>query len=389
MTRWALALLLLTLTGCAAFPVPATAGGAAPVPAGGAAPVPAGGAAPRPPESLPPATAAISRPVPSPPLALVSPAPAPGVELAASADELAALDDDEEEQGPTAGQAPVARAAPAGPPLSDAEIAQRFHHDPASLGPASIGPASAGALVNGVQMPRGDHWQLLDPGRAWGTQETVDALVRSIERVNERLPGAPPVAIGHLSAKNGGHLSPHKSHQSGRDADVGYYYKSGPRPFVHATEDNLDLAAHLGPRQGGPQRDHRRHDLHRSRRAEGPRGLRAAVAARTPAFVDEVFQSPRQERARPHPARQGPRQPHPFPLAQPRRRGDGPPRRPLRGHPQGPPGRASRRGPRPPATRRSAPAAATRWSSWPGATGPRWKKSSAPTASLATRSARG
>jgi LysM repeat protein len=96
-------------------------------------------------------------------------------------------------------------------------------------------------LVNGVQMPQGEHWSVRDPGHAWGTQETVDALVHCIERVNKGYPGAPPLHIGHLSAKSGGHLSPHKSHQSGRDADIGYYYKSGVHPFIRATEDNLDL----------------------------------------------------------------------------------------------------------------------------------------------------
>jgi penicillin-insensitive murein endopeptidase len=65
--------------------------------------------------------------------------------------------------------------------------------------------------------------------------------VHCIHRVHQRFAGAPPLVIGHLSARNGGRLSPHKSHQSGRDADVGYYYKAGPRSFVHATEDNLDL----------------------------------------------------------------------------------------------------------------------------------------------------
>jgi penicillin-insensitive murein endopeptidase len=104
-----------------------------------------------------------------------------------------------------------------------------------------VGAPSAGALVNGVQMPKGDHWQLIDPGRAWGTQETVDALVHCVDRVNQRFPGAPAIAIGHLSAHNGGHLNPHRSHQSGRDADVGYYYKAGTRLFVRAGADNLDL----------------------------------------------------------------------------------------------------------------------------------------------------
>ena len=227
MTRWAfvLSLFVLALTGCA----PSMLG----------TPPSVAMAAPPPPLAAPPVTVSAAPPaVTSPAVAEALPAQ-PGVELvAASADEMAALEDDDDEQAPGA-------HPPAAPPpalaLSDAEIDQRFHHDPASLGPASVGPASAGALVNGVQMPRGEHWQLLDPGRAWGTQETVDALVRCIDKVNERYPGAPPIAIGHLSAKNGGHLSPHKSHQSGRDADVGYYYKSGPRLFVHATEENLDL----------------------------------------------------------------------------------------------------------------------------------------------------
>jgi murein endopeptidase len=229
MTRWAFALSLLALSGCAA---PSTLGVGLLAPGPAALPPPAPLAAPAPVDA-------------STPPAAVAPALGAGLADAAtptagSADELAALDDDEEDQATTTAP-PHLPSQPAGPPLTDAEVDHRFHHDLASLGPASVGPASAGALVNGVQMPKGEHWQLLDAGHAWGTQETVDALVRSIERVNERFPGAPPLAIGHLSAKNGGHLNPHRSHQSGRDADVGYYYKSGTRPFVHATEDNLDL----------------------------------------------------------------------------------------------------------------------------------------------------
>jgi penicillin-insensitive murein endopeptidase len=185
----------------------------------------------------------------APPPASYAPslAPPPTPEVAAvpssnpADEEVAALDDDAALEGEGIA---LPSAAPANSPalaLSDAELERRFHHDPASLGPASVGPASAGALVNGVQMPHSDRWQLNDPGCAYGTQETVDALTRSIERVNQRFPGTPPIMIGHLSARNGGHLSPHRSHQSGRDADVGYYYKGGTRPFIHATAENLDL----------------------------------------------------------------------------------------------------------------------------------------------------
>jgi penicillin-insensitive murein endopeptidase len=160
--------------------------------------------------------------------------------VAGSEDEQAALDDDDEDAARPPGPGALPPTSPV-VTLSDAEIDYRFHHDLASLGPASVGPASAGALVNGVQMPQGEHWQVRDPARAWGTQETVDALVHSIERVNQLYPAAPPLHIGHLSARNGGHLWPHKSHQSGRDADIGYYYKGGVRPFIRATEDNLDM----------------------------------------------------------------------------------------------------------------------------------------------------
>jgi penicillin-insensitive murein endopeptidase len=176
---------------------------------------------------------------PSPDLLAASAKPQPPEPAVAPAhDEDASLEDDDESGTRGPGVAPSTSLALT---LSDAEVDQRFHHDRESLGSVSLGPANAGVLINGVQMPAGDHWQLTDPGRAWGTQETVDALVHIIDRVNQRFPGAPPLSIGHISARNGGHLNPHKSHQSGRDADVGYYYKAGARPFVHATEQNLDL----------------------------------------------------------------------------------------------------------------------------------------------------
>jgi len=226
MFRWAFpgAIGLLALTGCASAQV-------------------------RPAPSVPPQA-------PSPgPVTLLAPVPAPGQPppglLTASAklpalesgpapahDEEPALDDDDEIGSHGPGAAPATSLALT---LSDAEVERRFRHDPASLGSASVGLAHAGVLLNGVQMPTSDRWRLADPAHAWGTQETVDNLVHCIDRVNQRFPGTPPLNIGHLSARTGGHLNPHKSHQSGRDADVGYYYKAGTRPFIHATAENLDL----------------------------------------------------------------------------------------------------------------------------------------------------
>jgi murein endopeptidase len=126
--------------------------------------------------------------------------------------------------------------------LTPAELETRYKKDPASVGPLSLGAPNAGALVNGVQMPKSDKWIVQDPSCAWGTQETVDGIARSIEKVAQEHPGAPALAIGHISSRKGGHLSPHKSHQSGRDVDLGYYHAPPKTSFVRATGQNLDLA---------------------------------------------------------------------------------------------------------------------------------------------------
>jgi penicillin-insensitive murein endopeptidase len=47
--------------------------------------------------------------------------------------------------------------------------------------------------------------------------------------------------IGHISSRRGGHLSPHISHQAGRDVDVSYYYLPGESKwYATARASNLD-----------------------------------------------------------------------------------------------------------------------------------------------------
>ncbi len=89
----------------------------------------------------------------------------------------------------------------------------------------SVGEPFGGALVEGVRMPEGEHWTLVDPERAWATQETVSFLVRAITLVEQRCPPTHKLFIGHLSRQDGGPLWPHKSHQSGRDVDLSFYYQ--------------------------------------------------------------------------------------------------------------------------------------------------------------------
>ncbi|UQA57727.1 penicillin-insensitive murein endopeptidase [Polyangium aurulentum] len=180
------------------------------------------------------------------PAAKVAPAPRPATaaEAADGPEEGDDEPDDEVEDGEEAHDDASAEEAPRTSPLlalSGTELEARYRKDPGSVGPLSLGRPNAGALVNGVQMPKGEKWLLLDPACAWGTQETVDAIARSISKVAAEHPDTPPLPIGHISAKRGGRLSPHVSHQAGRDVDIGYYHNPPKTGFVRATADNLDL----------------------------------------------------------------------------------------------------------------------------------------------------
>jgi len=104
----------------------------------------------------------------------------------------------------------------------------------------TFGTATRGGLLNAVHLPEDDRWTMVDSPHAWGTAETINYLVSAIDAVNEQFPGSHPLFIGDISRREGGYLAPHLSHQSGRDADVGYFYKTDPAWYVRATFQNLD-----------------------------------------------------------------------------------------------------------------------------------------------------
>ena len=49
--------------------------------------------------------------------------------------------------------------------------------------------------------------------------------------------------VGNLSRRDGGHLNPHRSHQSGRDVDIGFILKKPPKKgiFINTTPKGLHL----------------------------------------------------------------------------------------------------------------------------------------------------
>ena len=111
--------------------------------------------------------------------------------------------------------------------LTDAELERRWVEDVESLGSISVGLAEAGRLINGVHLDEGEAWTVVVPEDSFGTRETVDALKAVAAAVHEQVPGALPLRVNHISKRNGGYLRPHQTHQSGRDTDLGFYYRDG------------------------------------------------------------------------------------------------------------------------------------------------------------------
>ena len=104
-----------------------------------------------------------------------------------------------------------------------------------------------GSLKNPVKLAAGKGYHIRRPHRAYGTTHAVTHVQRAVKAVRKRFPRVHTLAIGDLSAKKGGSISDHRSHQSGRDVDVGFYFKKKPKgypdSFVGHDEATLDLAA--------------------------------------------------------------------------------------------------------------------------------------------------
>lgn len=85
----------------------------------------------------------------------------------------------------------------------------------------SVGPPNDGRLIAGVPFPEGRTWLLPpDRTRAYGTGETVVAVMMALDADATTYPDASPVQLGEISARRGGPIYGHQSHQAGRDIDI-------------------------------------------------------------------------------------------------------------------------------------------------------------------------
>ncbi len=111
----------------------------------------------------------------------------------------------------------------------------------------SVGTTNHGRLRRPSRLRAGKGYFIRRPHRSFGAQQTVLHTKRIATSIKKRFPKVHPLAVGDISEKAGGKISMHASHQSGRDIDLGFYFKRRPQGYPHtfvvATRKNLHFAA--------------------------------------------------------------------------------------------------------------------------------------------------
>ena len=110
----------------------------------------------------------------------------------------------------------------------------------------SVGRPGAGGLVSGSRMPLEGRGYVMskDRTRVFATPQTIRYVKDCLGRYRSQYPKGPPISLGDFSARNGGPVPPHVSHQSGRDVDIGFLTRPPQSRGVLdrvATPQNLDV----------------------------------------------------------------------------------------------------------------------------------------------------
>lgn len=108
----------------------------------------------------------------------------------------------------------------------------------------ATGRPDRGRLSGGVQLTESLGYQIRNPERSYGTQNTILAIQNGFARVAAHYIELPEVMVSDLSRERGGRLGGHLSHQNGLDADISYYQHNCPEnvcPFEEISSEELDV----------------------------------------------------------------------------------------------------------------------------------------------------
>jgi len=103
---------------------------------------------------------------------------------------------------------------------------------PQSPSALSIGSPNEGRLDGGTRLTEAPYLRVVpfyaESNARWGLPSLVNMLDRAARRVARHFPDA-VLSVGDLSRRRGGELDRHHSHESGRDADVGFYLRNAAK----------------------------------------------------------------------------------------------------------------------------------------------------------------
>jgi penicillin-insensitive murein endopeptidase len=102
----------------------------------------------------------------------------------------------------------------------------------------SLGSPNGGHLKGGVHLDLSHPWFRVVPAYEsgdvrWGLPQLVGLIDRAARTVHKRFPGS-VLDVGDLSQRGGGDLLRHHSHESGRDADLGFFVVDAHGKQIHA-----------------------------------------------------------------------------------------------------------------------------------------------------------
>jgi penicillin-insensitive murein DD-endopeptidase len=101
----------------------------------------------------------------------------------------------------------------------------------------SLGAPNEGHLVGGARLAEAPYLRILpvyaSRDARWGLEPFVAMIDRAARLVRKKYPDA-VLSVGDLSRKGGGPVDRHASHESGRDADIGFFVKNQRGKPVYA-----------------------------------------------------------------------------------------------------------------------------------------------------------
>ncbi len=108
----------------------------------------------------------------------------------------------------------------------------------------SVGTPTGGRLMGQSELPQRGTGYVRVGRYGHATDETIAYVQYASWVVSRMFPSTPPVAIGDLSAEGGGNLTPHVSHRSGRDVDIGFFRNDNrqTRRLEKLSPNQIDVA---------------------------------------------------------------------------------------------------------------------------------------------------